>query len=98
MKSEAIYVGKRYYSKKEYVDDQGTVYPAKTGVQHLFYCSEWDGEYIEGMGRTRFYTVLDGEEDTAKDLKIGQKVTVTMRESFDQQGQNYCTYRAEAKK
>ena len=92
MKSMAMYVGVREYERKERVLEDGTRIEAASGVQYLFYCSDWNGEEIEDMGRTRFQTVLNDDTEIKGLPPLGGLCEVQIRENFGNRADNACTF------
>lgn len=95
MKSMAMYVGYRNYDRKAQTFADGTVIKEAHGYQYLFYCSEWNGNEIDDMGRTRFVTCTEDNltpETVAmlENLKLGQMCEVSIRENFGQRADNSC--------
>ena len=97
MKSMAMYVGYRPYDRKAQTLQDGTVIKEAHGYQYMFYCSDWEENKIDDMGRTRFVTYTgdnlpDEMVDTLGDLKLGQMCEVSIRENFGQRADNACRF------
>lgn len=97
MKSQAIYLGKKVIDREEVIDPKTkeVVQSEFKGVQYSFYCSDWEEDEIESLGKTRTQTVSEKRKDEKDflelpELEIGEKVTVQINEAFTNQNQYLC--------